>query len=389
MYIFEWLFNGFSYIYNAYYYSFRVENKQEKSRLTTYSVRPFSSRCCGLGKGCFNLIKTITTTEHQQLTRADNINTYTANNDGLTTISESSHTVTGTKANKRVRANKGPRTSVQRAKDRSRWLDSLYNNYADHGVDSLRCAFFTGKFDKETQSVQVTNNRVAKWLDSLPFKVECWTSICERDVYGFCHVHIVLKAEPAVIQHGVNYLHNALIESFKPLGTGHSERIFDLDGLGRYCILSQTSKAKTVKQAVKDEQQAKSNYDNIKGLQVPAGLKKQAKKTWRKSHMEKKKAVAKAYEKRSDKKILRKSYGQNHGIKVRACRTDVWAYIVEHGHYQGSTITRITAIDELGTEHLINVVKRDVYRLNDTDNRTLQHMLSAIKAYQDTVKAVA
>jgi hypothetical protein len=154
-------------------------------------------------------------------------------------------------------------------------------------------------------------------------------------------------------------------------------------------MLSNTSKAKSVKEAVQDEQRAKESYNTVKGLNVPANVKQQAKKQWRKSHMDKKKAVAKAYEKRSDK-VMRKSYGQNHGIKVRCIRADVWAYIVEHGRYLGSTTTRITSIDEWGNEHLINVVKRDVYRLNDTDTRVLQHMLSAIKAYQQAnEKAVA
>jgi hypothetical protein len=332
------------------------------------------------------MLYTTTKTEYKPLTKADNINTYTANNDGLTTISESSHTVAGPKAKGRTRANKGTRTSVQRAKDRSRWLDSLYNNYSDHGVDSLRCSYFTGHFDKETQSVQVAQNRVSKWLDSLPFKVECYTSIVEYDQYGLTHVHLLIRASSSVLNFGVNYIHNALIESFKPYGTGHSERIFNLDGLGRYLILSNTSKAKTVKQAVQDEQDAKETYNTVKGLNVPANVKKQAKKQWRQSHMDKKKAVAKAYEKHGDK-IMKKSYGQSHGVKVRCCRVDVWTFIVEHGHYQGSTTTRITNVDELGNEHLINVVKRDVYRLNDSNTRELQRLLGAIKAYQqDTAK---
>lgn len=336
------------------------------------------------------MLYTTTTTENIRLTKANNINTYTANNDGLTTISESSHVVAGPKAKSRVRANKGPRTSVQRAKDRNRWLDSLYNNFADRGICSLHCAFITAHFNHETKSVQVAQNRVAKWLDSLPFKVIAWTSVIEHDVYGLCHAHIVLKAESAVLNHGVNYLHNVLIETFKALGLGtaYSERIYNLDQLGRYLMLSDVNKAKTVKQAVKDEQQAKSNYDTVKGLNVPANIKKQAKKQWRKSHMDKKKAVAKAYEKRSDK-IMKKSYGQNHGVKVRCCRVDVWAFIVEHGHYQGSTITRITNVDELGNERLVNIVKRDIYRLNDSDTRELQRLLGAIQAYQNAVKAVA
>lgn len=334
------------------------------------------------------MLYTSTKTEYKQLTRADNINTYVAHNDGLTVVSESSHVVTPAKAKGRTRANKGPRTSVQRAKDRSRWLDSLYNNYSDRGVDSLRCAFFTGHFDNETKSTKVMHNRIGRWLNELPFKVESWTAIAEYDVHGQVHCHIVLKAEPAVLNHGINYLHNVLIETFRAYGQGHSERIYDLDSLGRYLMCSQASKATSVKQAVQDEQRAKDNYNNVKSLNVPAGIKQQAKKQWRKSHMEKKKAVAKAYEKHGDK-VMKKSYGQNHGVKVRACRTDVWAFIVGHGQYLGSTTTRITSIDELGNEHLINVVKRDVYRLNDTDTRVLQHMLSAIKAYQDTAKAVA
>ena len=335
------------------------------------------------------MLYTTTTTEKIRLTKANNINTYTANNDGLTVVSESSHTVAGTKANKRTRANKGPRTSVQKARDRGRWLDSLWNNFSDKGISSLLCSYFSGHFDKETKSVQVAQNRVKRWLDELPFKVIAWTSIVEYDQYGLTHVHVVLKADKSVLNHGINYLHNTLIESFKAYGTGHSERIYDLDGLGRYMMLSNVNKAKTVKRAVQDERQAKENYNNVKGLNVPANVKKQAKKQWRKSHMAKKKAVAKAYEKRSDK-VIRKSYGQKHGVKVRCNRSDVWAFIVEHGHYQGSTTTRITTVDELGKEHLVNVVKRDVYRLNDTDSRTLQHMLSAIKAYQDNMeKAVA
>lgn len=335
------------------------------------------------------LYTTNTTTEYKPLTRADNENTYTANNDGLTVVSESSHVVTGSKAKSRVRANKDARmTASARAKIRSRWLDSIRNNFHDRGISALHCAFFTGHFDKETKSVQVAQNRVAKWLDSLPFKVIAWTSIVEYDQYGLTHVHVVLKADKSVLNHGINYLHNVLIESFKAYGTGHSERIYDLDGLGRYLCLSDVNKATSVKQAVKDEQQAKTAYNNIKSLNVPAGTKQQAKKAWRQSHMAKKKAVAKAFNKHGDK-IMKKSYKQNHGLSVRCCRVDVWAFITEHGHYQGSTTTRITAIDELGTEHLINVVKRDVYRLNDTDTRTLQHMLSAIKAFQDTAKAVA
>ena len=330
------------------------------------------------------LYTTNSTTEHKPLTKADNVNTYTANNDGLTTISESSHVVAGGKTKSRTRANKGPRTSVQRAKDRQRWLDSLYNNFSSgKTVDSLVCSYFTGHFNHESKSVQVAQNRVAKWLNELPFKVIAWTSIVEYDQYGLTHVHVILKADKSVLNHGVNYLHNTLIESFKPYGTGHSERIYDLDGLGRYLLLSDTSKAKTVKQAVQDERQAKSNYDTVKALDVPAGLKNKAKKEWRKSHMNKKKAVAKAYEKRSDK-VMKKSYGQNHGVKVRCCRADVWGFIVEHGRYLGSTTTRIS-----NDSHLINVVKRDVYRLNDSDTRELQRLLGAIKAYQDAVKAVA
>lgn len=335
------------------------------------------------------MLYTTNTTSDTRLTKPTNINTYTANNDGLTVVSESSHTVTGTKAKSRVRANKGTRmTASARAKLRSRMLDSLWNNYADHGIDSLRCAFFTGHFNHETKSCKVAQNRVGKWLKDLPFDVESWTSIVEYDQYGLVHVHVILKASKSVLNRGVNYIHNALIESFKAFGTGHSERIFDLDGLGRYLCLSDTSKAKSVKQAVQDEQQAKESYNTVKGLDVPAGLKNKAKKEWRQSHMAKKKSVAKAYQKRTDK-VLKKSYGQNHGISVRCCRQDVWNFIVEHGKLQGSTKTRITAIDEWGTEHLINVIKRDVYRLNDTDTRELQRLLGAVKAYQDAVKAVA
>ena len=337
------------------------------------------------------LYTTNTTTECKPLTRADNINTYTAHNDGLTTISESSHVVAGPKAKSRVRANKGPRmTASARAKARSRMLDSLWNNYSsDKNIDGWRCAFFTGRFDSETKSVQVAQNRVSRWLDSLPFKVESWTSVIEHDAGGTVHAHVVLKADKSVLNHGINYIHNVLIESFKPYGTGHSERIYDLDGLGNYLLLSDVNKAKSVKQAVKDEQESKAIYDTVKALDVPAGLKNKAKKEWRKNHMDKKKAVAKAYDKHGDK-ILRKSYGQKHGIKLRCCRADVWDFINEHGKLQGSTTTRITAIDEWGNEHLVNIIKRDVYRLNDTDTRVLQHMLSAIKAYQDNMeKAVA
>lgn len=333
------------------------------------------------------MLHTTTTTENIRLTKANNVNTYTAHNDGLTTISESSHVIAGGKANKRVRASKGPRTSVQKSRDRSRWLDSLYNNFADHGTESLRCSYVSAHFGKETQSVQVAQNRVGRWLDSLPFKVIAWTSIAEYDQYGLVHVHVLIKADSSVLNHGINYLHDTLIESW-PFGKAHAGRIYNLEGLGRYCILSQTNKAKSVKQAVKDEQDAKAIYDTVKGLDVPANIKKRAKKAWRKSHMDKKKSVAKCYEKHSDK-ILRKSYGQKHGVKVRCNRVNVWTFIVEHGQYQGSTTTRITSIDELG-EHLINIVKRDVYRLSDSCTRELQHMLSAIQAYQQAnAKAVA
>jgi hypothetical protein len=236
--------------------------------------------------------------------------------------------------------------------------------------------------------VQVAQNRVGRWLDSLPFNVECWTSVAEYDVYGLVHVHVIVKADKSVLNHGINYLHDELIKSW-PYGKAHAGRIYNLEGLGLYMMMSQTSKAKTVKQAVKDEQESKAIYDNVKGLNVPASLKNKAKKEWRKSHMNKKKAVAKAYEKRSDK-VMRKSYGQKHGCKVRCCRTDVWDFITTHGIHQQSSITRITSIDEWGNEHLINVVKRDVYRLNDADTRELQRLLGAIKAYQQAnEKAVA
>lgn len=333
------------------------------------------------------MLYTTNETSNIRLTKANNINTYTANNDGLTVVSESSHVVTPAKANKRVRANKGPRTSVQRARDRNRWLDSLYNNYADHGTESLKCSYMSAHFGKETQSVQVANNRVKRWLDSLPFKVIAWTSIAEYDQYGLVHVHVLIKADSSVLNHGINYLHDTLIKSW-PFGKAHAGRIYNLENLGFYMMMSDVNKAKSVKEAVKDEQDAKETYNNVKSLDVPAGIKKQAKKEWRKSHMAKKKAVAKAYEKRSDK-IMKKSYGQNHGVKVRCCRVDVWAYIVEHGHYQGSTTTRITTVDELGAEHLVNIVKRDVYRLNDSDTRELQRLLGAVLAYQNANKVVA
>lgn len=334
------------------------------------------------------MLYTSTTTEYVRQTRADNINTYTAHNDGLTVVSESSHVIAGGKTNKRVRANKGPRTSVQKARDRGRWLDSLWNNFSDKGISSLLCSYFSGHFDKETKSVQVAQNRVKRWLDELPFKVIAWTSIVEYDQYGLTHVHVILKADKSVLNHGINYLHNTLIESFKAYGTGHSERIYDLDGLGRYMMLSDVNKAKSVKQAVKDEQESKAIYDNVKGLNVPAGIKKQAKKDWRKSHINKKKAVAKAYERRSDK-VMRKSYGQKHSVKVRCVRADVWAFIVEHGQYQGSTTTKITNVDELGNSHLINIVKRDIYRLSDSCTRELQRLLGAVLAYQNANKVVA
>lgn len=346
-------------------------------------MSPFLSRSGRSGKGCFCMLRTTTTTENIRLTKANNINTYVANNDGLTTISESSHAITPTKAKSRTRANKGPRTSVQRAKDRNRWLDSLYNNYADHGTESLKCSFFTGHFDSETKSVQVAQNRVKRFIESLNFGVECYTSIIEYDQFGLCHVHLLIRASSSVLNYGVNYLHDTLIKSW-PYGKAHAGRIYNLENLGFYMMMSDTSKAKTVKQAVKDEQDAKETYNTVKGLNVPASLKNKAKKEWRQSHMAKKKAVAKAYEKHSDK-IMKKSYGQKHGVKVRACRADVWAFIVEHGQYLGSTTTRISS-----DSHLINVVKRDVYRLNDSDTRELQHMLSAIQAYQNANdKAVA
>lgn len=335
------------------------------------------------------MLYTTTTTENIRLTKADNINTYVANNDGLTTISESSHTVTPAKAKSRVRANNGPRTSVQRGRDRGRWLDSLYNNFADHGTESLKCSYMSAHFNKETKSVQVAQNRLAKWINNdLPFKTIAWTSIAEYDQYGLVHVHVLIKADSSVLNHGINYLHDTLIESFKPYGKAYAKRIYNLDNLGRYMMMSNVNKAKTVKQAVQDEQESKAIYDTVQGLNVPASLKNKAKKEWRQSHMAKKKAVAKAYEKHSDK-IMKKSYGQKHSVSVRTQRAYVWDFIVEHGRYLGSTTTRITTVDELGREHLINVVKRDVYRLNDTDTRELQRLLGAVLAYQNANKVVA
>lgn len=331
------------------------------------------------------MLEKATTLRNESATRADHICTYELNSDGSVAVTESTHNVSRKGANSRTRQKKRVKrdvmTSAQRSKNRKRWLDSLYNNFADTGVDALRCAMFTGRFDHATTSVKVANNRLKRFLDSLPFKIDAWTAVAEFDVSGdSIHVHVLIKADKSVLNHGINYIHDALMRSWS-FGSCNSQRIYDLDGVGRYMMMSDLSDAPDIKTAVQDEQRAKENYNNVKGLNVPANVKKQAKKAWRKSHIAKKKSVAKTYEKHN---TMRKSYRQAHSVKITGRFDGIWSYIADNGVFLGASITRIVTIDDFGQSHLVNVVKKDRYRLDIATQKVVQAVLDAVKLQQET-----
>lgn len=331
------------------------------------------------------MLEKATTLQDESATRADHVCTYELNSDGSIAVTESTHAVSRKGANSRTRQKKRVKrdvmTSAQRSKNRKRWLESLYNNFNDTGIDALRCAFFTGRFDRPTTSVKVANNRVKRFLDSLPFTVDAWTSVAEFDVSGdSIHVHVLIKGSKSILNHKTNYIHDALMRSWS-FGDCNSQRIYDLDSLGRYLMMSDLSSAPTVKQAVQDEQRAKENYNNVKGLNVPANVKKQAKKAWRKSHIAKKKAIAKTYEKHN---AMRKSYGQAHSVKITGRFDGIWSYISDNGRFLGASITRIVNIDDFGQSHLVNIVKKDRYRLDIATQKVVQAVLDAVKLQQET-----
>lgn len=339
------------------------------------------------------LKKATTLQQDASATKADHICTYELNSDGSIAVIESTRVVSGKGVNERKRQKKrvkrDVRTSAQRSKDRQRWLDSLYNNFNDHGVDALRCAYFTGRFDHQpTTSVQIAQNRTKRFLDSLPFKVDAWTAVAEYDVSGTVHVHILIKGSKSILNHRTNYIHDALMRSWS-FGSCNSQRIYDLDGVGRYMMMSDLSSAPDVKTAVRDDAQTKANFKRVEHLaNVPETTKQRLKKAYRTAHIAKKKAIAKAKEKHSDK-IMRKSYGQAHAVKVTGRFDDIWSYIAENGRFLGSTITRIINVDDFGQSHLVNIVKKDHYKLDIATQKVVQVVLDALKLQQQETAVVA
>lgn len=333
------------------------------------------------------MLKKATTVQDESATRADHICTYELNSDGSIAVTESTHTVSRKGANERTRRKKRVkrdcRTSAQRSRDRQRWLESLFNNFNDTGVDALRCAYFTGRFDKATTSVQIAQNRTKRWIDSLPFKVDAWTSVAEYDAGGTVHVHVLIKGSKSLLNHQTNYIHDVLMRTWS-FGSCNSQRIYDLDGVGRYLMMSDLSDAPDVKTAVRDDAQTKANFKRVEHLaNVPETTKQRLKKAYRTAHIAKKKAIAKAKEKHNDK-IMRKSYRQAHAVKVTGRFDGIWSYVADNGRFLGSTITRITSIDDFGQEHLVNVVKKDHYKLDIATQRVVQAVLDAVKQQQET-----
>lgn len=320
-------------------------------------------------------------------TRADHICTYELNKDGSVAVTESTHVVSGKGVNGRTRRKKrvkrDTKTSAQRSQLRKRWLESLFNNFYDHGVNARRCAYFTGRFDHATTSVKVAQNRVKRWLDSLPFKVDAWTSIAEYDAGGTVHVHVLIKGSRHLLNHKTSYIHDVLMHSWT-FGSCRSVRIYDLENLGRYMMMSDLSTAPDVKTAVHDDAQTKANFKRIEHLtNVPETTKQRLKKAYRTAHIAKKKAIAKAKERHNDP-IMRKSYKQAHAVKVTGRFDDVWSYIAENGRFCGSTITRIINVDDFGQSHLVNIVKKDHYRLDIETQKVVQAVLDALKQQQET-----
>jgi hypothetical protein len=352
----------------------------------------FSSRFNGLRKGAFIMLEKATVQQTISVTRADHVCTYELNSNGSIAVTESTHTVSGKGVNERTRQKKrvkrDTKTSAQRSQLRRRWLESLYNNFYDHGVNARRCAYFTGRFDKATTSVQIAQNRVKRWLDSLPFKVDAWTSVAEYDAGGTVHVHVLIKGSKSILNHRTNYIHDVLMHSWS-FGSCNSQRIYDLENLGRYMMMSDLSTAPDVKTAVRDDAQTKANFKRVEHLaNVPETTKQRLKKAYRTAHIAKKKAIAKAKEKHNDK-IMRKSYGQAKAIKITGRFDDVWSYIAENGRFLGSTITRIMTIDDFGQSHLVNIVKKDHYKLDIATQKVVQVVLDAVKQQQQETAVVA
>lgn len=341
------------------------------------------------------LKKATTLQQDASATRADHICTYELNKDGSVAVIESTHTVSGKGVNERTRRKKrvkrDTRTSAQRSRDRRRWLESCFNNFNDHGVDALRCAYFTGRFDHATTSVKVAQNRVKRWIDridSLEFKVIAWTSIAEYDAGGTVHVHVLIKGSRSLLNYKTNHIHDVLMRSWS-FGSCNSQRIYDLDGVARYMMMSDLSNAPDVKTAVRDDAQTKANFKRVEHLaNVPETTKQRLKKAYRTAHIAKKKAIAKAKEKHNDK-IMRKSYGQAKAVKVTGRFDDIWSYIAENGRFLGSTITRIINVDDFGQSHLVNIVKKDHYRLDIETQKVVQAVLDALKRQQQETAVVA
>lgn len=336
------------------------------------------------------LKKATTLQQDASATRADHVCTYELNKDGSIAVTESTHTVSGKGVNGRTRRKKRvKRDSAQRSRDRKRWLESLFNNFYDRGVDALRCAYFTGRFDHQpTTSVQIAQNRTKRFLDSLPFKVDAWTAVAEYDVSGTVHVHILIKGSKSLLNHQTNYIHDVLMRSWS-FGSCNSQRIYDLDGVGRYMMMSDLSTAPDVKTAVRDDAQTKANFKRVEHLaNVPETTKQRLKKAYRTAHIAKKKAIAKAKEKHNDK-IMRKSYGQAKAVKVTGRFDDVWSYIAENGRFLGSTITKIINVDDFGQSHLVNIVKKDHYKLDIETQKVVQVVLDALKLQQQETAVVA
>lgn len=338
------------------------------------------------------LKKATTLQQDASATRADHVCTYELNKDGSVAVTESTHTVSRKSANERTRKKKrvkrDVRDSAQRSRDRQRWLESCFNNFYDHGVNARRCAYFTGRFDHPTTSVKVAQNRVKRFLDSLPFKVDAWTSIAEYDAGGTVHVHVLVKGSKSLLNHRTNYIHDVLMRSWR-FGSCNSQKIYDLENLGRYMMMSDLSTAPDVKTAVRDDAQTKANFKRVEHLaNVPETTKQRLKKAYRTAHIAKKKAIAKAKEKHNDP-IMRKSYAQAKAVKITGRFDDVWSYIAENGRFLGSTITRIMTIDDFGQSHLVNIVKKDHYKLDIETQKVVQAVLDALKRQQQETAVVA
>jgi hypothetical protein len=172
-------------------------------------------------------------------------------------------------------------------------------------------------------------------------------------------------------------------------GSCNSQRIYDLENLGRYMMMSDLSTAPDVKTAVRDDAQTKANFKRVEHLaNVPETTKQRLKKAYRTAHIAKKKAIAKAKERHNDP-IMRKSYGQAKAVKVTGRFDDIWSYIALNGRFLGASITRIVNIDDFGQSHLVNIVKKDHYKLDIATQKVVQVVLDALKLQQETAQETA